>query len=162
MPFYTFRPIKLAAALILAGAISAPSAAAAHPRLVSTLPAANSTTAITNELKLTFSEALVAQFSGMSILMTEMPGMKMTVPMSVGKVTSSVAADGKTLIGTLQSPLPAVPADTHRVEGSYSFIVNWRVDAAPAILIRRARLPDLMLIMPELFAGTREPPASAM
>jgi hypothetical protein len=53
--------------------------------------------------------------------------------MSVGKVTSSVAADGKTLVGKVQSPLPAgtyklgwyvVTVDTHRVEGSYSFVVK--------------------------------------
>ena len=57
----------------------------------------------------------------------------MTAPMSVGAVTSTVAADGKTLVGTLRSPLPAgtytvgwhaVTADTHRVEGSYSFTVR--------------------------------------
>jgi len=69
----------------------------------------------------------------LSILMTDMPGMKMTAPMSIGKVTSSVAADGKTLVGKLQSPLPAgtyklgwhaVTADTHRVKGSYSFVVK--------------------------------------
>lgn len=86
-----------------------------------TSPAANTAIASTNELKLTFSEALVAQFSGMSVLMTGMPGMKMTAPMSVGSVTSTVAADGKTLVGTLKSPLPA---DTHRAEGSYSFTVK--------------------------------------
>jgi hypothetical protein len=57
----------------------------------------------------------------------------MTAPMSVGTVRSRVGADGKTLIGTLKAPLPVgsytlgwhvVTADTHRVEGSYSFTVK--------------------------------------
>jgi hypothetical protein len=133
MSFRTFLPIKRFAAAFALGAIAVSSTAQAHPKLVSALPAANSATATTSELKLTFSETLVPQFSGMSILMTDMPGMKMTAPMSVGKVTSSVAADGKTLVGKVQSPLPAgtyklgwhaVTADTHRVEGSYSFVVK--------------------------------------
>jgi hypothetical protein len=97
------------------------------------IPLRDGTIPSTNELKLTVSEALVAQFSGMNVLMTDMPGMKMTSPMSVGAVSSKVAADGKTLVGTLKTPLPAgtytlgwhaVTADTHRVEGSYSFTVK--------------------------------------
>ncbi|MBC7504204.1 MAG: copper homeostasis periplasmic binding protein CopC [Sandarakinorhabdus sp.] len=109
------------------------SAAQAHPRLLAATPAANETIASTKALKLTFSEALIAQFSGMSVLMTDMPGMKMSAPMSVGAVTSKVETDGKTLVGTLPTPLPtgtytlgwhAVTADTHRVEGSYSFKVK--------------------------------------
>lgn len=133
MSFRSLRHIRLVVAAVAIGAIVPATAAQAHPRLVSASPAANTAIASTNELKLTFSEALVAQFSGMSILMTDMPGMKMTAPMSVGSVTSTVAADGKTLVGTLKSPLPAgtytlgwhaVTADTHRVEGSYSFTVK--------------------------------------
>jgi hypothetical protein len=133
MPFRTFKPIKLVAAALAVGAIALASTAQAHPKLVSAVPAANSSNAPTKELRLTFSETLVPQFSGMMITMADMPGMKMTAPMAVGKVTSSVAADGKTLVGTLPSALPAgtyklgwhaVTADTHRVEGSYSFIVK--------------------------------------
>ena len=133
MSFRSLRPIKFVAAAAVVSAMALATAAQAHPKLVSASPAANTTIASTTDLKLTFSEALVAQFSGMSILMTDMPGMKMTAPMSVGAVTSTVAADGKTLVGTLKAPLPAgtytlgwhaVTADTHRVEGSYSFKVK--------------------------------------
>ncbi len=133
MLFRSRRPIKFVIAAVSVGAIALATAAQAHPRLVSASPAANATIASTNELKLTFSEALVAPFSGISVLMTDMPGMTMTAPMSVGAVTSTVAADGKTLVGTLKEPLPtgtytlgwhAVTADTHRVEGSYSFTVK--------------------------------------
>lgn len=133
MSFRSLRHLKFVVAAVTVGTMALATAAQAHPRLVSASPAANTAIAGTNELKLTFSEALVAQFSGMSLLMTDMPGMKMTAPMSVGSVTSTVAADGKTLVGTLKSPLPvgtytlgwhAVTADTHRVEGSYSFTVK--------------------------------------
>lgn len=133
MPFRTFQPIKLVAAALALSVIALASTAQAHPKLVSAMPAANSSNAQTKELRLTFSETLVPQFSGMTIVMTDMPGMKMTAPMAVGKVTSSVTADGKTLVGTLPSRLPAgtyklgwhaVTADTHRVEGNYSFIVK--------------------------------------
>ncbi len=133
MSFRPLRSVKLVVATATFIAIASATAAQAHPRLVAASPAANTAIESTNQIKLTFSEALVARFSGMSILMTDMPGMKMTAPMSVGAVTSAVAADGKTLVGTLKSPLPAgtytlgwhaVTADTHRVEGSYSFTVK--------------------------------------
>ena len=133
MPFRSRPPIKLATFAFALGTLALATAVEAHPSLVAASPAANGTIASTNELKLTFSEALVAQFSGMNVLMTDMPGMKMTSPMAVGVVSSKVAADGKTLVGTLKTPLPAgtytlgwhaVTADTHRVEGSYSFTVK--------------------------------------
>jgi methionine-rich copper-binding protein CopC len=106
MSFRSLRPTKLVVAAVAVGFMALATAAQAHPRLVSASPAANTAISSTTKLKLTFSEALVAQFSGMSVLMTDMPGMKMTAPMSVGAVTSMVAADGKTLVGTLKSPLP--------------------------------------------------------
>nr|WP_310522692.1 copper homeostasis periplasmic binding protein CopC [Polymorphobacter sp.] len=133
MSFHALRTIKHVVAALAFGAAALATAAQAHTRLVAASPAANSVISSTNELKLTFSESLVAQFSGMNILMTDMPGMKMTAPMSVGAITSTVAADGKTLVGTLKAPLPAgtytlgwhaVTADTHRVEGTYSFKVK--------------------------------------
>ena len=106
--------------------------AEAHPKLLATTPAATSVGDGKGDITLKFSEALVAQFSGMSIMMTDMPGMKMTSPMAMG-VKTSVAADGKTLVGHPAASLPAgsysvtwhaVTADTHRVEGSYSFTVK--------------------------------------
>lgn len=78
MKFRTLRPSKFAAAAFAVGAIALASGAQAHPRLVSAQPAANSSIAATKELRLTFSETLVAQFSGMSIMMTAMPSMKTT------------------------------------------------------------------------------------
>lgn len=129
----TSRIFRLAAIAVTAGALMAGSVVQAHPKLVASVPVANAATDGKGDIKLTFSEALVAQFSGMSVMMTDMPGMKMSAPMAVGAVTTTVAADGKTLVGHLKSPLTtgtyslawhAVTADTHRVEGSYSFTVK--------------------------------------
>ena len=86
----------------------------------------------TAELKLVFSESLVAQFSGADLVMTDMPGMKMNAPMKM-PAKATLAADGKTLVVTLPKALPkggyklsyhVVSTDTHRVEGNYSFKIN--------------------------------------
>lgn len=121
-----FAPIVAAVLLV------APVAAYAHPKLVSATPAPDSVAAPTARLQLVFSEGLVAQFSGVDLVMTEMPGMKMNAPMKMpAKVT--LGADGKTLVVTLPKALPAgsyklsyhvVSTDTHRVEGGYSFKVK--------------------------------------
>jgi len=121
-----FAPIVAAVLLV------APIAAYAHPKLVSATPAANAVTAPTAQLKLVFSESLVAQFSGADLVMTEMPGMKMNAPMKM-PAKATLGSDGKTLVVTLPRALPrgsyklsyhVVSTDTHRVEGSYSFKVN--------------------------------------
>lgn len=110
----------------------APVAAYAHPKLVSATPAPNAVTAPTARLQLVFSEALVAQFSGADLVMTEMPGMKMNAPMKMS-ATAAIGHGGKTLVVTLPRALPVgiyklnyhvVSTDTHRVEGSYSFRVR--------------------------------------
>jgi methionine-rich copper-binding protein CopC len=121
-----FAPILAIAALV------APLPAFAHPKLVSATPAPDAATAPTARLQLVFSERLVAQFSGAELVMTEMPGMKTHGPMRM-PVKASVAEDGNTLVLTLAKPLPkggyrvdwhAVSADTHRVQGNYSFKVQ--------------------------------------
>jgi len=118
--------------VLAAAALVAPLPAFAHPKLVSATPAPNATTAATARLQLVFSERLVAQFSGADVVMTEMPGMKMHGPMKM-PVKASLAEDGKTLVLTLAKPLPkgsyrvdwrVVSADTHRVQGNYSFKVQ--------------------------------------
>nr|WP_294809540.1 copper homeostasis periplasmic binding protein CopC [uncultured Sphingomonas sp.] len=121
-----FAPVLAIAALI------APLPAFAHPKLVSATPAPDAATAPTARLQLVFSERLVAQFSGAELVMTEMPGMTMHGPMRMA-AKASVAEDGKTLALTLAKPLPkggyrvdwhVVSADTHRVQGNYSFKVQ--------------------------------------
>lgn len=121
-----FAPVLAIAALV------APLPAFAHPKLVSATPTPDAATAPTARVQLVFSERLVPQFSGAELVMTEMPGMKMHGAMKM-PTKASVAEDGKTLVLTLAKPLPkggyrvdwhAVSADTHRVQGNYSFKVQ--------------------------------------
>ncbi len=124
------RSLSLVVALAVATLASAP--AFAHPKLLSANPAANTVVAATARLQLSFSEGLVAQFSGADLSMTDMPGMKMKSPMKMA-LKASLAPDGKTLILALAKPLPrgtykldwhVVSTDTHRVQGSYAFKVK--------------------------------------
>ena len=119
-------------ALALTAGVVATSPAFAHPKLVSADPAPNAIVAAPLRLQLAFSEGLVAQFSGADLLMTDMPGMKMSSPMKM-TVQASLSADGKTLVLTLAKPLTrgtyrlnwhVVSTDTHRVQGYYLFKVK--------------------------------------
>ena len=117
----------------VAAALVMSTAAAAHPKLVASNPAANATVVKTSTIQLRFSEKLVPQFSSVDLAMTGMPGMAQHSPMKIGGLATSVGADGKTLIVKLKQPLAAgtykldwhaVSADTHRVNGTYSFRVK--------------------------------------
>ena len=109
----------------------AASPALAHPKLVSSSPAANSVVTKPARIVLTYSEPLLAPMSGLELTMTSMPGMASHKPM---KVTGfSPAVSGSTITVTLPRPLPAgtyalswhaVSTDTHRIQGSYSFTVK--------------------------------------
>ena len=123
---------KTAFAVAMAASVLAATAVQAHPKLDSAAPAANAVVAAPTRIQLVFSEALVAQFSGIDLTMTEMPGMKMG-PMKMNGVRATVGADGKTLVATLAKPLPVgtykvdyhvVSSDTHRIQGSYTFKVQ--------------------------------------
>lgn len=123
---------KSAFAVALAASAFVTSAAQAHPRLATASPAAHAIGAAPTRVQLVFTEALVAQFSGIDLTMTEMPGMKMG-PMKMSGVKATLAPDGKTLVATFAKPLSAgtykvdyhvVSTDTHRIQGSYSFKVR--------------------------------------
>lgn len=119
--------VAIAAAGLAAGA------AEAHPRLVAATPAADAVVAGPATIKLKFNEPVVARFSGIELQMTAMPGMKMSTPMKVAVGARKLATDPTTLSANPAKPLAkgvyrvkwhAVTADTHRVEGSYSFTVK--------------------------------------
>ena len=122
---------KTAAALLATALVA--TAAQAHPKLASTMPAANAVVASPPKIELHFTEKLLAPMSGVDLTMTDMPGMKMRAPMKMPPLKTSVGADGMTLIATPAKPLPAgtyklsyhvVSADTHRVAGDYTFKVQ--------------------------------------
>ena len=109
--------------------VSAP--AYAHPKLVSSTPAANASVPAPSRITLTFSEGLMPKLSGAEIVMTGMPGMP-NHRMAVTGFKTSVEGD-KTLVLTLAKPLMAgsyqvawhvVSTDTHRIQGNLAFTVK--------------------------------------
>ena len=111
------------AAFSAAAALLGATAAEAHAKLVSSNPGANATVAAPKQLVLKFSEKLQPKFSGADVAM---PGM--VTPAKV-----SFAKDGRTMIvqptaalmaGAYTVKWHAVTADTHRMQGTYSFTVR--------------------------------------
>ena len=112
-----FAHILVAAALAGGAALATP--AAAQPKLVSAQPAAGAPAAKTTRIALAFNEKIAPQGSGMSVVMTGMPGMANHAPMKMAGFKTSVSPDGKTLIATFTRALPA---------GTYE--VKWTAAAA--------------------------------
>jgi methionine-rich copper-binding protein CopC len=124
------RRILFTAAIALA---ALPSMAMAHPKLLSSAPAAGASVAKPTKLTLTFSEKMLAPLSGIDLTMTGMPGMANHAPMPIKGFKTAVEGDGKTMTVTLPRALPAgnydvdwhlVGADQHKVAGKYSFSVK--------------------------------------
>ncbi|RJT25225.1 copper resistance protein CopC [Chakrabartia godavariana] len=107
--------IAFGAALALA------SPAVAQVKLVASAPAANKAVAKPMAVSLTFSDKIAAS-AGMDIVMLTMPGMKDHPPMKISGFTTSIAADGKTLLAKLPRPLPV---------GTY--VVNWRATGTDGV-----------------------------
>lgn len=112
-------------------AAALPAAVQAHPRLLSSAPAANATVAKPTQLSLIFSEDLVAPLTGIELTMTSMPGMAHHDPMPIRGFATK--ATGRVLHVSLPRALPAgtyelkwhaVAADQHRVEDRYAFTVR--------------------------------------
>ncbi|WP_176596004.1 MULTISPECIES: copper homeostasis periplasmic binding protein CopC [Sphingobium] len=124
------RRILFTAALAL---VALPSMAMAHPKLLSSTPAAGATVAKPTRLSLTFSEKMLAPLSGVDLTMTGMPGMANHAPMPIKGFKTAVEGDGKTMTVTLPRALPAghydldwhlVGADQHKIAGKVSFSVK--------------------------------------
>lgn len=124
------RRILFTAAFALA---ALPSVAMAHPKLLSSTPAADATVAKPAKLTLTFSEKLLAPLSGVDLTMTGMPGMANHAPMPIKGFKTTVEGDGKTMTVTLPRALPSgsydlnwhiVGADQHKMAGKFSFSVK--------------------------------------
>lgn len=118
-------------AAALALGVAAP--ALAHPKLVSSSPAASAAVPSTSVVTLAFSERLMPRLSGIEVAMTGMPGMANHAPMKIAGFQTSIGADGKTLVTRFPRPLlagtykvdwHAVSADTHRINGSLTFTVR--------------------------------------
>ncbi|NWM00852.1 copper resistance protein CopC, partial [Klebsiella pneumoniae] len=79
-------------AILAAAALVMATPALAHPKLMSATPAPDSLVAAPARLQLVFSEALVDKFSGVDLMMTDMPGMKMSAPMKM-QLTTALSPD---------------------------------------------------------------------
>jgi len=102
------------------------SAAYAHPELRSAEPAAGAATTSPKQIKITFNENVVPQFSGIEV--KDQTGKVI----ATGKATTD-PTNKKQLVVPVQEQLPpgdykvewhAVSDDTHRVKGSYLFSVD--------------------------------------
>lgn len=118
------RAISIA---LIAGFTTLAAPALAHPKLLSSTPAADGSAQNVKQISLKFSEGLVAPVSGGALSM-KMGDSNMDVSLK-----TTVAKDGKTLVATLAQPLPAgqyvfdwhvVSTDTHRVAGKLAFTVK--------------------------------------
>jgi len=120
------RKITTTALTLIAGSVLA-TAASAHPKLVKSDPAADAVVAASpKELRFSFNEELVPKFSGADV--KDQKGQKVEVG-----AAAADPADKKQLVLPLTKPLAAgsykvewhaVAADTHRVQGSFSFTVK--------------------------------------
>jgi methionine-rich copper-binding protein CopC len=120
MPKICIRALALVAT-ILFGAV-----AHAHPQLQSADPAAGVATASPKQIRITFSESVIAQFSGVEV--RDQAGKLI----ATGK-SETDPSNKKILIVPVKEQLApgdykvewhAVSEDTHRVKGSYSFSVT--------------------------------------
>ncbi|MDB5440103.1 MAG: copC [Caulobacteraceae bacterium] len=111
--------------------------ALAHPKLISSVPAADASVAPTSRLDLHFSEALERAFTGATVYAVKprlMNGKFVDHAVTVSGVTGGLdPADSKTLMLMIPTVLAAgdykvgwhaVSTDTHRQTGSYRFTVK--------------------------------------
>jgi methionine-rich copper-binding protein CopC len=111
-------------AVLVVGALA--TSADAHPKLKSVSPAADVSSKVSpKDIKLNFSEGVIAKFSGLEV--KDQAGKTITT----GPAAND-SGDRKQLVVPLQAPLSAgrytvtwhaVSEDTHRVTGEYSFDV---------------------------------------
>ena len=118
------KKISMAAVTLIA-AILYGGIAHAHPELQSTEPATGAAASSPRQIKITFNESVIPQFSGLQL------------KDQTGKVIATAKpttdpTNKKQLVVPIQEQLPpgdykvewhAVSDDTHRVKGSYSFSV---------------------------------------
>ena len=109
--------LAAAASLLLA------TQAQAHAKLIGSTPAADTTAAAPKQITLKFNEKVQPKFTGVEVTMGGAPV----------ALKTTVAKDRMTLVGAPARPLTAgvyqvkwhaVTADTHRMQGSYSFTVR--------------------------------------
>jgi methionine-rich copper-binding protein CopC len=100
--------------------------ASAHAHLLASHPSANATVAAPKQLTLQFSEKLQPKFSGLTVTMPQMNNVATPVKVAVSKDRKSLIATPTESLnpGVYKVTWHAVTADTHRVQGAYTFTVR--------------------------------------
>lgn len=115
-------PALLAAAALL---FAAAPAALAHPHPKALVPAVGAVVASPPQVRMTFSEALIASFSGLQL--KDAAGHVLTGPSALDPAHNSVMfapVRGHLAPGIYTVEWHAVASDTHHVAGHYSFQVK--------------------------------------
>ncbi len=119
--------IRMLAPLLAAAAAGMVAGAAhAHPKVTSSSPAAGAHVASPTEIRISFTEVLFPKFSG--IVLKDAKGRVVsTGPAAVNpkdRKQMSAPVRARLAPGTYKVEWRAVSADTHRVQGDYSFMVR--------------------------------------
>jgi copper resistance protein C len=119
---------RLSYIAVLVAAVSsfAVQPALAHPKLTATVPAADAQAQPPQEIRLSFSEALVAKFSGLDLKDQEGKRIETGPAAPDPKDRKQLIVPVKAVLapGRYTVEWHAVSEDTHRVKGSYSFEVK--------------------------------------
>ncbi len=124
---------KLHIFLLLSALALGSTAGQAHPRLVSSTPAAGATVVGSTAIRLAFSEKLVGPMTGADVFMTGMPNVGQHKPVKMNGFVATFGRDGKSILMTRVKALApgnyvvawhAVSVDTHRVQGTLGFRVR--------------------------------------
>jgi methionine-rich copper-binding protein CopC len=114
------RTLAFASVAVLLGSV-----ANAHPQLQSAEPAAGASTASPKQIRITFNEAVIPQFSGVEL--KDQTGKVFATGKSeidpANKKILVVPVKEELAPGDYKVDWHAVSDDTHRVKGSYSFSV---------------------------------------
>src|SRR4051812_30211474 len=114
-------------ALAIAAMLGSVGIAEAHPALKAASPASNAVvSSAMKEIRLSFSEKVVPVFSGVSVTDGKGQAVETGKPFTDAKNKTVLVVPLKAALrtGSYQMAWHAVAADTHRVEGKYSFRVK--------------------------------------
>ena len=113
-------------AALAAGVLAASfDAAEAHPKLLSTNPAANARVRGPAEVRLAFSETLIQRFSHLALVGPSGQAVRLgEVAASPDKKQLAAAVQQKLGPGRYTVTWSATSTDTHRVKGAYGFTVT--------------------------------------
>jgi methionine-rich copper-binding protein CopC len=113
--------LMAAAGFVLAAAATQ---ASAHARLLAANPAPNTTGPAPKQLVLHFSEKLNAQFSGLALTMPQMNNKPAPMKAAVSNDRLVATPTRPLTAGVYKVSWHAVAADSHRVQGAYTFTVR--------------------------------------